>query len=492
MKALFILGKDVIPIDLEFKTIQNIGEKIINILSEKKQYNIQSNVDLINFNYFCNYLKGNFDLSSIKSQNYIDFSLLANEFDNQNLLEYLARPEFEQFRKDPIFTILKSDDVSDKSKYEQYVSLYLDYYLDKYDNEMKKIQFTSLYNIFSNKMRKLANHEKAYQFIKNKSQEDSQFCVLYKTLESSKLTKESFFDSLSNENNNFNFHPLIESSFIIASNDQLAELFANLMKHQNSLYEKINERLDHFDEKYVELSDKIDKISSFNDQANNKIQNISNSINEIKANYMASNGIVSNLQNKVDEVKNKIQKISIQNDQIYYDSIINNPFNGIINKLKNECKRNVFEKVRLTSSDPYDKLDYRQLKNIVDLDNKQNYFHSANIQNAFVSYEFNDIKVRPLYYSIRSRHDFPKGNSNPMNWVIEGSNSGNEWTLLDSQNNVTTLDSPDLFHTFEMKYPSKQFFKYLRIRQTGKSSAGQHYLVISALEFFGEISRVNA
>lgn len=484
MKALFILDKDEIPIDLEFKTIQNMGEKITNILYQTKQYIIQSNVDPENFHYFCQFLKGKFDLSSISSQNYYDFSILANEFDNQNLLKYLARPEFEQIRKDPIFTILKSDDVIDKSKYGQY-SLYLDDYLEKYDGEMKKIHFTSLYNIFANKMRKLNNHEKAYQFIKSKSQDDSQFCALYKTLESSKLSKESFFDSFSNENNNFNFHPLIKSSFIISSNDQLAELFANLMKHQNSLYEKINERLNHFDEKYDSLADKIDKISSSNDRANNDI-------NEIKANCMDSNEIVSNLQNKVDELKIKIQNISFQNDQIYLDSINNNPFNGIINKLKNESNGNVFEKVRLTSSDLYDKLDYRQLKNIVDLDNKENYFHSANIQNAFVCYEFNDIKVRPLYYSIRSRHDFPKGNSNPMNWVMEGSDNGQRWALLDSQKNVTILDGPNLSHTFKMKYHYDQFFKYLRIRQTGISSHGQHYLVISALEFFGEISRVNA
>ena len=75
-----------------------------------------------------------------------------------------------------------------------------------------------------------------------------------------------------------------------------------------------------------------------------------------------------------------------------------------------------------------------------------------------------------------------------MNWVIEGSNSGssNDWTVLDSRNNITSLDESNAVQIFSIQ-KTNEFYRHLRIRQTGENSRGSYYLEISALEYFGSI-----
>lgn len=76
------------------------------------------------------------------------------------------------------------------------------------------------------------------------------------------------------------------------------------------------------------------------------------------------------------------------------------------------------------------------------------------------------------------------------NWVIEGSNTGqNDWKILDSQNNVTCLDDKSVIHTFDIKekLSNDEYYRFLRLRQTGPSSVNYYQLCLSALEYFGSI-----
>ena len=78
-----------------------------------------------------------------------------------------------------------------------------------------------------------------------------------------------------------------------------------------------------------------------------------------------------------------------------------------------------------------------------------------------------------------------------MNWVLEGSNSDdeNDWKILDSRNNDTSLDSSSAENTFKIKenIGASEYFRYIRIRQTGLNSRRSNKLVVNAIEFFGEV-----
>lgn len=130
-----------------------------------------------------------------------------------------------------------------------------------------------------------------------------------------------------------------------------------------------------------------------------------------------------------------------------------------------------------------------QARNSVDLENSQNYFQSARKLNSWLRYDFIENKVRPTRYSIRTRHDCDGWH--PRNWIIEGSNTGgeseSEWTVLDSHQNDETLKGKSFSHTFDINKSegSEEFYRYLRIRQTGNDSSGYNFLTLSALEFFG-------
>ena len=163
-------------------------------------------------------------------------------------------------------------------------------------------------------------------------------------------------------------------------------------------------------------------------------------------------------------------------------------FEGIIDHLTKESGGNVSDngtvKVKPSSDN-----SGRIAKNAVDLHNNQNYFQSDGIQNSWLKFDFGDKKVQPNKYSIRTRHDC--NGYHPRNWVIEGTNvdsdNDEDWQQLDSRQNDTFLNNANVVHTYDISEgkTNKEFFRYLRIRQTGVDSSSNCHLTVSALELFG-------
>lgn len=127
-------------------------------------------------------------------------------------------------------------------------------------------------------------------------------------------------------------------------------------------------------------------------------------------------------------------------------------------------------------------------KNAVDLDNVQSQVITNSERNSWLMYDFKNLKVRPTHYSIRSR---PCGSNNfhLKSWVIEGSNDQNNWIVLDYRNNIDKLNNKSAFSTFKINeyYSKNDFYRFLRLRQTGPNTAGNHQLCLSSLEYFGSI-----
>mgnify|MGYP002472061583 FL=1 len=129
-------------------------------------------------------------------------------------------------------------------------------------------------------------------------------------------------------------------------------------------------------------------------------------------------------------------------------------------------------------------------KNVVDFDDLDSRLVTNDEENSWLKYDFKNRKVRPTHYSIRSKPDRP-GSAHPMNSVIEGSNSDNDedWIVIDGRNGITDLNNRSVVCNFEIQRQGneKDFYRYLRLRQTGKNAQGDYYLVFSSLEYFGSV-----
>lgn len=81
--------------------------------------------------------------------------------------------------------------------------------------------------------------------------------------------------------------------------------------------------------------------------------------------------------------------------------------------------------------------------------------------------------------------------SNPRDWIIEASNTGQEgdWKKLDERKKDPSFrirNTTEIFYIREKLDPN-ECFKFLRIRNNGKSSDDTDFLIISAFEIYGDL-----
>ena len=134
-----------------------------------------------------------------------EYYLLSQEF--QVLTDYLSDKMDEAIIN---LSILISSMNRDKSRSEKYVSMHLTDFIDKYDQELKKIPINSLFNIFYHPERVLSDHQKAYDFI-TKECTNSSLYILLESLDGELLNQKSKFESFLKSQERLGFHPNIKS-----------------------------------------------------------------------------------------------------------------------------------------------------------------------------------------------------------------------------------------------------------------------------------------
>jgi hypothetical protein len=156
-------------------------------------------------------------------------------------------------------------------------------------------------------------------------------------------------------------------------------------------------------------------------------------------------------------------------------------FNGILNELTKKCGGNVHEKgiVNITSSgDAYNKC--WQLVNHGWTDS----YISQNTTSPWVCFDFKDSQIAVRSYSVKSalgRMRFP------VSWVIEGSNDQYEWVIID-QRHTKELVGSGMVKNFPCPGGHlPEFFRFVRIRQIGRNSSDDDYLILTGIEFFGVV-----
>jgi hypothetical protein len=160
------------------------------------------------------------------------------------------------------------------------------------------------------------------------------------------------------------------------------------------------------------------------------------------------------------------------------------PFSGIISHLTSQFGGNVHEKgvVNITSSGdlgnnrPWHVADHAA----------GNIWQSRNWANSWICFEFKRHSISLKNYTLKSSLDGP-GDDHPREWVVEGSKDGSTWELLDSRN-TEELNGDSIVKTFNCSSAkSSEFFRFVRLRQTGKNCQGDDYFVLGAVELFGTL-----
>lgn len=167
--------------------------------------------------------------------------------------------------------------------------------------------------------------------------------------------------------------------------------------------------------------------------------------------------------------------------------------NGILHHLSKETEGNIHDKgiIQITSNSVLSHLYHP--KNLVDFHEK-NYYHSKDDGNAFVCFDFIDKLVQLSSYSIKSMHN-KFHYSQLKNWVIEVSNDNKNWKIIDNHVNDPALDEPGIVYNFTINKKNIDFYRFIRIRQTGNSwdpRENHNFIGFYFIEFFGKLIESNS
>lgn len=76
----------------------------------------------------------------------------------------------------------------------------------------------------------------------------------------------------------------------------------------------------------------------------------------------------------------------------------------------------------------------------------------------------------------------------PSTWRIEGSNDEQNWCLIDSKENDSSLNAYSKSNTFTCKNINNQFYQFIRFKPI-KSCDNTNFLLLSEIEFYGSIKK---
>jgi hypothetical protein len=110
---------------------------------------------------------------------------------------------------------------------------------------------------------------------------------------------------------------------------------------------------------------------------------------------------------------------------------------------------------------------------------------SRNEPQSWVSFDFGTTPVLIARYSIKT-YRMPKGFSHLKSWVLQASyNNGATWEELDRREGLSDLNGKGLSAMFVVQKPKNA--QLVRILQIGPNHAGDHYLILTNVEFYGDI-----
>lgn len=201
--------------------------------------------------------------------------------------------------------------------------------------------------------------------------------------------------------------------------------------------------------------------------------------NEIFLNSSDSS-VMHSIQKEYEKVDKKDEKEDVNVKNILFDG--KDEFDGIINHLRKELVP-----IEVTASSTLD--DKHLPANVIFYNNNNiRYFCSKDLENSFVCIDFKDYSVIPLKYAICGENSsLLDKRLNPKEWIIEGSNDGISWYVIDFQKDVLFTSTRNYMHVFTIQYNNENSFRYLRMRMTGKNWEDNYTFKLGSIEFFGKL-----
>ena len=180
------------------------------------------------------------------------------------------------------------------------------------------------------------------------------------------------------------------------------------------------------------------------------------------------------------EISNNYQKANrIRETLIKPDK--EHPMHGVLWVLGQKCGGNVHNKgvVDITSSTT----DYNEPYEVANEDWKD-YWYSKEEPFPWLCVDFKEMSFKPTNYTLRTFNCGP-GYSHIKTWVLEGSNDGENWTVIDSQTNCNLMNQKRATIIFNCNSDSS--FHKLRLKMTGRNHHNGTYLCLSGIDFFGTL-----
>lgn len=234
------LNDETFQLGCSFNILNRITESDIkNTIFNTHEYIVQSRVGRPIFEQFWKYLETGL-YPKIDSDNYLEFLELSDEFGAMG--DYFSKQSIDHLNLQNLF--VKIQTASRKNpQLEKIISQNLDECIATYSSQLKIINITVLYNIFSHPSRILNNHDKAYFFIIDTAlKQDSNFFILLGTLDATKFTNIEYLrDAAFNQDKHLQFCPQNVNHYISILENKIKE-FENPgdQKKQIFDYDQIN------------------------------------------------------------------------------------------------------------------------------------------------------------------------------------------------------------------------------------------------------------
>lgn len=173
----------------------------------------------------------------------------------------------------------------------------------------------------------------------------------------------------------------------------------------------------------------------------------------------------------------------------FYSS--NKEFDGIINHLSKTNDAFIFNLINVTALSYYsDDLRYHPF-NVIMYNCSDRIFMSKDEPYSWISFDFNQYRVRPSKYMIKPIENKDKPLF-PLSWIIEGSSNNVDWTIIDVKvqwNGFNSIDfKPNIFTIGDNK--KNEHFRYIRMRLIDTNVNNNYIFALDSIEFYGSLAKL--
>jgi small GTP-binding protein len=158
---------------------------------------------------------------------------------------------------------------------------------------------------------------------------------------------------------------------------------------------------------------------------------------------------------------------------------IQSDFQGIIHCRAKECEGNVHEQglvdISVSGSAGGDPIE------VVNFDHPSNW-NSANSPNSWIRFDFKDRRVCIDSYTVNSGMT----DNWLKSWVLQLSNDCQKWIPIHTTSDCN-LGGRNVTRHFGCSTSVKEYYRYIRLRQTGPNANNSHQLGLGNIEFFGKL-----